>query len=254
MEEKILKDCGLSEDQTHVYLYLLKNGLSTAKNISTKTGTGRALVYKVLEQLINIGLAERRDNLGKIVHFLPSHPQKIKEFTEQKIKTLDHTTLLLNQIFGSLSSEYNLLFGKPNVQYSEGQEGLAHIYDDIIETGKDILLITSPVHKEPDNIKVLISKQIKRQIENNIHTKAITPATQLMRTKEEDEKELRERKVVATQDLNIPAQVIIYGDKVAITNFKEEIINVVIESKYIKETFEKMFEYIWNHGWYKQIS
>lgn len=38
-----------------------------------------------------------------------------------------------------------------------------------------------------------------------------------------------------------------YGDKVAITNFKESIITVLVESKYIAETFRIMFDYIWNH-------
>ena len=45
--------------------------------------------------------------------------------------------------------------------------------------------------------------------------------------------------------MNIPAQVIVFGDKVAITNFKESIVTVLVESKYIAETFQIMFEYMW---------
>lgn len=48
------------------------------------------------------------------------------------------------------------------------------------------------------------------------------------------------------EKLNIPAQVIVYGDKVAITNFKESMITVAVESKYIAETFRLMFEYMWD--------
>ncbi|KKU70610.1 MAG: hypothetical protein UX94_C0003G0004 [Parcubacteria group bacterium GW2011_GWA2_47_21] len=62
----------------------------------------------------------------------------------------------------------------------------------------------------------------------------------------EDEKYLITRKIVPKDELHIPAQIIIYGEKVAITNFKEGFINVLMESKYIADTFRIMFEYMWN--------
>ncbi len=52
---------------------------------------------------------------------------------------------------------------------------------------------------------------------------------------------------IPAEKLNIPAQIILYGDKTAITNFKDSMLTVVIDSKYIHETFRKIFEYVWNH-------
>lgn len=66
MEEKILIDTGLSLPQAKIYLFLIGNGLAPAKVISNKTGIGRALTYKVLNELIDIQLVEERNDIRKI--------------------------------------------------------------------------------------------------------------------------------------------------------------------------------------------
>lgn len=248
INEKILSDSGLTQDQAKIYLFLLENGMANAKSISLKTGLGRALTYKVIDQLIASNLVEKRD-VGKIARFFPSHPQAIKSMAETRKRESAAASESLNTVFGSLASSYNMLLGKPNIQFHEGVEGIERIYEDILETGQDIFLISSPIEEGREGVLHLIKEQIEKQVAKNIRTKAITPiggqktATEIT----EDEKNLITRKEIPAEKLHIPAQIIIYGDKVSITNFKEGMISVIIESKYIHETFKKMFEYIWSH-------
>lgn len=247
LDKKILIDSGLSDDQTKIYLHLLEYGLSPAKIISTKTGIGRALTYKVLDQLVELELAEKREIIGKMAMFFPNHPSKIKDLAEKKKISYDEAISVLTKAMPQLSSSYNMLFGKPNVQFYEGLEGLRKVYDDILEIGQDILVISAPTGEGKENILHLVREQIEKQVAQNIKTKAITShgsgatATPVS----EDEKYLITRKMVPAEKLKIPAQIIIYGDKVAITNFKETIITVLMESKYIKDTFSTIFEYMW---------
>jgi len=248
INENVLIDAGLSDEQARVYLFLLENGMTNAKVISTKTQIGRALTYKIIDQLIAMGLIEKRD-VGKIALFFPSHPQAIKNLAEKRRQESSVAYESLNSVFGSLASSYNMLLGKPNVQFYEGVDGMKRIYDDILETGQDVFLVSSPIEEGREKVLHLIKEQIEKQVARNIKTKAITPlgnqktATAIT----DDEKYLITRKEIPAEKLHIPAQIIIYGDKVAITNFKEGIISVVIDSKYIHETFRKMFDYIWNH-------
>ncbi len=248
INENILIDAGLSDKQAKIYMFLLNNGMTNAKIISTKTQIGRALTYKILDQLIAMGLIEKR-NVGKITLFFPSHPQVIKNLAEKRKQESSIASENLNSVFGSLASSYNLLLGRPNIQFYEGVEGMKKIYDDILETGQDIFLVSSPIEEGREEALHLIKEQIEKQVAQNIKTKAITPlgnqktATDIT----DDEKYLITRKEIPSEKLHIPAQIIIYGDKVTITNFKEGIISVVIDSKYIHETFRKMFNYIWNH-------
>lgn len=250
INEKILIDAGLSNEQSRVYLFLLENGFAQAKIISTKTGIGRALAYKVLNELEAMKLVEKREDMGKVALFFPAHPQKIKEVVEKQKDEAVLASNNLNSIFGSLASSYNALLSKPNVQFYEGEDGLKTIYEDILDTGKDIFLASSPIEEGRENVLHLIREQIKKQVAQNIKTKAITPlgGQKIATAVSDDEKYLITRKKIPSEKLNIPAQIILYGEKVAITNFKQEIISVVIESSYIHETFQKMFDFIWNHS------
>jgi HTH-type transcriptional regulator, sugar sensing transcriptional regulator len=247
MNENTLINCGLSLEQAKIYTYLLGYGLSPAKQISNKTGIGRALTYKVIDQLIALDLIERRENIGKITLFLPKHPRNIKEMIEKKKQKLNHAFSDFSDIFGKLSSEFNALTGKPNIQFYEGMEGLELIYQEILDIGENIMVISSPLGKDDEKRDALIKHQIEKQGSNNIKTRAITPLPSPFTEErvKEDQRNLIERKIVDIKKLNIPAQIIMYSDKVAITNFKESLITVLIESKYISETFKIMFEYIW---------
>lgn len=246
MNEKILIDAGLSKEQAKIYLFLLKNGLAPAKVIASKTGTGRALAYKVLEQLIKLGLAEKREDIGKVALFFPAHPKRIKELVAARKERALEASEALERSFGLLTSSFNLLSSKPNIQFFEGVTGLQRVYGDILEEGKDIRVISSPVEDRREVLH-LIREQIEKQAAKNIRTRSINPhgAHEPATPVTEDEKYLITRKHVPEEHLHIPAQIIIYGDRVAITNFRENIITVAIESKYIAETFRLMFEYIW---------
>lgn len=248
INEKILIDAGLSAEQTKIYLYLLENGLVNAKVIATKTGIGRTLTYKVLGQLNAMGMVEKRESPGKVTLFFPTHPQKIKDLISNKKNEVSTALDGLNTVFASLTSNYNILLGKPSIQFYDGPEGLKIVYEDILDTGKDILVISSPIDEGRADVLHLIREQINKQVAQNIRTKAITPieGQQIATPITEDEKFLISRKQVPAEQLHIPAQIIIYGEKVAITNFKESMLTVVIDSKYIRETFTKIFDYIWD--------
>lgn len=250
INEKILTQIGLTIEEATIYNFLLQNGVATAKVISVKTGIGRALTYKILDQLVAKELVRKREDLGKVALFSPAHPEQLKKTAEARKAQAEETIRSLAESYGSLASSYNLLNGKPNVQFFEGINGLRRVYDDILDVGQNILVVSAPIDEGRKEVLHLIREQIEKQAAQNIRTRTINPtgnhepATQIF----EDEKYLITRKRVPTEKLPLPAQIIIYGDKVAITNFKEGLITVAIESKYIRETFEKMFEYIWNQS------
>jgi sugar-specific transcriptional regulator TrmB len=246
-DEKFLSDAGLTKDQAKIYLCLLENGLMNARSISSKTSIGRAFTYKILDQLLALGLVEKKEYAGKVAFFFPTHPQKIKDICLIRKNEMETSFNNLNTVFASLVSSYNVLLGKPNVQFFEGVEGLRKVYDDILEIGQDILVISAPVGEGKESVLHLIKEQIERQVARNIKTKAITPHSSGITTTpvSEDERYLITRKIVPAEKLKIPAQIIIYGDKVAITNFKEVMVTILMESKHVKETFSTIFDYMW---------
>jgi len=245
--ENILSKAGLTKEQAKIYIFLVENGMTNAKVISTRTRIGRTLTYKIIDQLIRLELVEKCDDIGKVSIFSPLHPQKIKDNLNNSISQSNVAADNLSSVFNTLVSQYNTLLGKPNVKYFEGIAGIKEVYKDILDVGTDILVISSSVEENRKDVLPIIREQIKYQVEKDIHVKAITQIVshEIAKLAEEDKSNLILRKEVSAEKLNIPSQIIIWGDKVAITNFRENIITIIIDSKYIKDTFVVLFNFIW---------
>ena len=212
MNEKILTDSGLSKEQAKIYLFLLENGLAPAKVIAAKTGIGRALAYKVLEQLITLGLAEKREDIGKVARFFPAHPKRLQELLAARKERTEEAFQAMEKVSGQFASLFNMLSGKPSVQFHEGVAGLQKVYDDILDVGEDIFIISSPINEGRQEVLPIIREQIKKQIAQKIRTRAIPPLADgqtLATPVAEDEKHLIMLKAVPAEILIIPAQIII---------------------------------------------
>ena len=244
----LLIESGLSEEQAFIYDALLEKGPQKASALSKWTGIKNGLTYKVLDQLKSMGLVVERGGKGTVAVFTASHPSLLLGNIERKEKEISLAKDILSKSLGGLVSKYNLIAGKPNVQFYEGVNGLEKIYEDIILEGKDILLIQSPFDSDIPEIDTIVQKQIKRQVSKNIHAKALTP--HIDTTKEwvqhHDEKNLVTRHIIQKGELEIPAQILIYGKKVGISSVKNPLISTIIEDENITQTFKAMFEYMWN--------
>ena len=117
-------------------------------------------------------------------------------------------------------SEFNLVSSLPGVESFEGITGLQKIYDDTIKTGKDVQLLRSIYDNDNPQLAKIVEKHIKLRVANKIHSQILTAshlATKEYPTKdmsEQDEKNLVSRRVLPRAQFSLPAQVIIYGNKV----------------------------------------
>lgn len=241
-----LQKAGLTADQATIYEALLRGGVMPARKISLISGMKRPMAYKVIDQLIELGLIEKIDK--KVALFAPAHPDKVADIIIRRQDALRVAEQSFKGILGSLTSDFNLYSGKPNVRFYEGVSGVETLYDDILLEKKDILLIRSPFDDSKPELAQLVNKQIKRQVEANIHTRAITPVveTSINTAIEQDTARLVTRCLISKDNFMIPAQILIYGDKVALTSYKDFFVTTIIQNPDIKETFEMMFNYIWN--------
>ena len=246
-KEELLLKLGLSQDEAKIYLELIGSGYLPARMLAKRTGIGRTLVYRAVIKLTDLGLIEKRERKGEIAQFYPAHPRRLEELLKQKENSLIAVKKSLSDTIGSFASEYNSLVGKPNVLFYEGKEGLKKMYDDIIDTGENLYLIRSPYDKESDEMRELINTQIERQFKSGIKVKALTPFTPTTA------KSIQGRKpntptvdrVIIPKKFDIPAQVLMYGNKVAIVSLRKSLMTTIIENDDIKDTFKILFDKIW---------
>jgi len=245
----VLQQIGLSPDEITVYEYLLTNGAHTAGDVSRHTSIKRGTSYNVLNDLVTKGFIRQIQDDKKIMKFALEHPSKIKEIIEKEKKKKEEALQSFENSLPSLVSRWNLVYHRPAVRYYEGLVGLAEIYEDIIREGDNILLIRSIYDDDKPELDKLVQKQITKQVERGINVRALTPLPEDESLVSEiiklDEERLVTRKFIVRERFKLPAQIIVYGDKVAITDLKDSFISTLIENKNIADTFRQLFEYMW---------
>ena len=131
-----LKQAGLTENESKVYLALVDNGSSLAGRISRLTGLHRRTVYDVTEMLIKKGL------IGYILknnrrYFEASNPNRILELLQEKED-------ILTPIVTNLLEKYNTKKEKQETNFYKGKEGLKAIFEDQLNYKEILILGASP--------------------------------------------------------------------------------------------------------------
>ncbi len=247
MSTKLLQHIGLTEEQAKIYSCLITTGTLPARKIALETHINRSLVYKILKQLIDQGLILETENKKSISTFTALHPSKLHSILKKKEEDLKLADQSYEEALSTLGAQYNLTCGRPTVRFYEGIEGIRMMYRDILRTGTDIQIIRSQLNQNTSELQNLIHAQVKLQAEKGIHVKAIVPTDLPYDDKviEHDKAHLVTRRRIPTEELHLPALVIVYGNKVSMTAFGDCIITTVIEDKTIADTYRVIFERLW---------
>lgn len=250
MIETLIQHIGLSEEQAKIYVSLIQKGAMSARKIALETGINRSLVYKILKQLMDFKLVIEEENKKTIAVFSALHPSHLQELLKKKEADLVLADQSYHQVVSALGAQFNIMCGKPSVHFYEGVEGIKYLYKDILHTKSDICLIRSPKDTLHPEIAKLVLAQIDKQVEKGIRTKAIVPMElpyDDFITKK-DMQNLVTRCRIPRSELSVPAQILIYGNKVAMTSFEGAMITTIIEDKSITETHLNIFNRLWNTG------
>lgn len=242
---------GLSEGQALIYETLIKQGSCRAHRIAFLTGLSRQLCYKVLDQLKNLGLVEEKIPAGeKVAVFHPTHPSALEFLVKEKQKELEMTENAFNSVISDLVSSYNVLNKKPNIKFFEGLGGISKMYEDVLRTGQDILLLRSHLDQNIPELRDVVAKQIRSQAKKGIRVRAITPLQEpIMREiTKEDPQNLVSRRFLKHHDFSLPSQFIVYGEKVAMTSYESNLVTTIIDNRDISGSFRVIFELLWKQG------
>ncbi|MCC6323904.1 hypothetical protein IT400_03895 [Candidatus Nomurabacteria bacterium] len=250
--EKILIEAGLSEEQALVYGTLLDRGPQKASALATWTGIKRGLIYKVLEQLETMNLVEKKGGEGTVALFSPLHPSSLINMVEARAKSIMLTKETLTYSLGGLASKFNLLSGKPNVQFFEGKDGVAKVIRDSYTAKNEILTYAdneamNKYYPELNKENVTMRKKLK------LKKRIISIDTPYIRElAKNDDPEITERRVVESID-SFATAMQIYDDKVTyITLDPNKSIGVIIEDASIYKMHKTLFEALWDNA--KQLS
>ncbi len=126
----MLNKAGLSDKEARVYLALLELGPSSAYKIGPKAALKRPITYVVLESLQHKGLVSSVPQGGRKL-YVAVGPGKI-------LGELEKTKELYKRFLPNLEALYNESERKekPQVQFFEGKEAVAEVYERILQAKK----------------------------------------------------------------------------------------------------------------------
>ncbi|PIR86762.1 MAG: hypothetical protein COU11_04635 [Candidatus Harrisonbacteria bacterium CG10_big_fil_rev_8_21_14_0_10_49_15] len=245
MYENTLTKAGLAPDQARVYEILLKNGALSASDISKKSGLKRGLTYKVLDELVAIGLV-KKSSKQKVLLFEPAHPLRLKELAEQKEQSAKVAQEALGGIINNLTSDFNLISGKPGVQYFEGAKAVRILADDTLKSGDEVLTYLD--HEVMDKyLPAENARYINERVRRGIHKRILGPDTNYVRCLEDKLKnQLVTIRLIPLTQKRFSSIVQIYNQKVSFLSYNEKArIGVIVDDPFISQMHRTLFESLW---------
>ena len=235
MNEKLLKEIGLTDIEIKVYLVLLKEGSSLAGDITRNTGIHRRSVYDAIERLVEKGLVSYiKTNNRK--YFEAVNPERLLEILKEKednIKTLLPELKLLKET----SKE------KKETLFFRGKQALRTVFDDQIRIGKEICIFGDAVNVK-EILKYYFPKFDKLRVEKKIRVRMVFDES--ARTNKQLKKiPLSKIKFIKKGSTGSMSSYI-YGDNITIVTWSENPTAILIREKAIAEGFRSYFNFIWN--------
>jgi len=223
-----LKQAGLTDNESKVYLALIDLGPSLAGQISRKTGLHRRTVYDTTEMLIKKGFVGYITKNNRKL-FQASNPNKILQMIQEKKD-------FLSPIVAELSKKYTKTREKEETNFYKGKDGLKTVFENQLEA-KEILILGA----SPEAYKVLkfyFKWYDKTRKQKKIKSRIIASDKKISKIP------LAEIKYLPQKYSN-PVAVNIYKDKTAIILWATEPIAIVIKNKEIAEGYKNYFELMW---------
>lgn len=126
-----LKQLGLEEKETKVYLASLRLGPAPVRKIAREAGVNRGTCYDLLKLLMSKGMVSYYHQ-NKHKYFVAEDPDHLQEMVAEEEERLEKTKKQIEKIIPELKSIYDNAGDKPVVKYYEGLVGVKIILKDVL--------------------------------------------------------------------------------------------------------------------------
>lgn len=238
---------GLTKDQSSVYEVLIKHGTMPASRIPRLTPISRPLAYKVLQELIILGLVEKQEEKGAVARFSPAHPLKLKELIEKKRLDAEDAKIALDGVLGKLLSDFNLTSGKPGVQFFEGNEGIRAILDDILTSKTEVCayIDIAAVETELADVNTHFGLMRKKLGIKKKNIAIDTPENRKL-VHQGYMGEFTEERLIPWSTPAFGTTIQIYDNKISYRTSATKKIGIIITDPHIYLMHKQLFEFVWN--------
>lgn len=247
MNLQLLQELDLTAGQIKVYTAVLELGISTINKIHEKTGIERRNIYDILNKLIERGLISYTSESGKRTYQC-TPPQKIMEEIRQKEMALQKLREELPQI----KELYQLSRPEIGAEVYRGNEGIKTLLNEILEYNESYWLGGNSFENYtavPKSLLLWWEQWMMRRVEKKHYMYDLVSYGTWLKGLEPPKIQEHKKKYYQyhslPKDLYSPLVIIIFGNKVAQVVWGEQSFAFILDSKKIRDSFKKYFDYLW---------
>lgn len=240
--QKQLKNIGLLNSEIEIYLYLLKEGVSSPPKIAKGTGIARTNCYNILQKLDEKGLITEQ-KIGQRKAYITSDPQSL-------LRNLDEKRKILHNIIPDLRAMQKLETNKPVISFYEGWDQVKEIFYKTYETDNGLVKGIAST-KELFSLDGKFFENYRKELHKrnlmfqDIVTyasseKSVTEAKEIM-------KAMYETKIIPKEYKDVPFDILIWNDYIALIVTSEPIFGTLIKNNIMASAFKMIFDILWKN-------
>lgn len=228
-----LKKIGLTENEILVYLFLIEHNPSSPAQISLNINIKRTNIYYILNKLLEKGLIEKVKISNKTA-YIPQDPYALVQYIDNKKKIAQNTISLIKTIYTRNKNQ-------PKIKFYNGWQQVKNIYLESLKSN-EIFGIGSLTKFER------IDKTFFKKYNTKIKQRKIIFHDLITTSSEKNAKKIKDLithlysyKKIPVDDEDLPTDILIWDDKIALITFSEPIFGSIITNKDLTKTFKTLF-------------
>lgn len=236
---------GLNKHQATAYALLIERGKVSPSESAECMGVTRTNAYKILDSLVEIGLASKDSKTNK-VSYSPTNPMSISNLVVKQRNIAAAREEAAQVLINDLLAKYHVHTEAPYVKVSTGKNEVVDAYKNQISQQQPIYFLRSKADIPTLGFDSMHDIRITASI-NNVNRYGICPddATGTVTT-EGDKASNLTRTWMRQEDYTAPVEWSVSGSSVIIVVFGESPHAITIENPIIAEAFRQIWHILNN--------
>jgi predicted transcriptional regulator len=235
-----LQAAGLSQTEAVVYRTLLSQREWRPSLLAKNVAESRTNIYKILDKLVSLGLAERFDK-NKVLHYRACSPARLYELAHQLREERQHSQKEMELAAQDLMSTYTKVHDQPGIRFFQGKLEIREIFQAIAKSKTPVRFLHTIAGIDfygYEHMHFLRMLAVNAGIERFALTPDTPLATQNYATT--DKRFYLQRTWLQQEDYTAPVEWGVFDNKLYIISYGQEALGMVIESEQIADAFRQI--------------
>lgn len=245
-----LKKIGLTDGEIRVYHALLELGETTRTELAKKSGISPSKIYDVANRLLVKGIISLVKKQG-VIHFSAAHPERLKDFLDQKEEELKEERALVDKLLPSLVLGYKKTEEHTDVEVFYGWDGLKTALlrlENSMGKNDESLVFGASIGKDPQQADIFF-RQHQQRIQRRGYKVRIIFNEDIRKRKKRyayyTQSRLHEIRFLHQQTLT---ELYIYKEYVLFLILLKRPIAIRVKNREAVDSFRQFFETMWKQA------